>query len=234
MDEGYPNPKELKQIDLKTLEFLYTNSFINKQFSKLASAAQNYLLTINKPKQPTFIFESELNLLIEGKIRRVIIGANVISAEEKKNRYKHDLVSYSLSICARNQYPFRLIRRFHFDYAVPEKKTRQPIPIFHLQYGGKLSTYLLELGVNDRKIDSWLSIPRLNHYPITLALLLDIIFCEFRSEQTHLIAERSEWRKLVKENEELVVKPYYRTLYQFVQSNAYNDKCLVRDYCHGK
>ena len=237
LDAEYPPSVKLKQNELKTLRFLYTQPFVTKLFPELAGAAQTYYFNINTPKKlrsSSFNFEAELNILIERKLRRVIIGANVIDIEKTRNQYEYNLVSYSLSICARSKSPLRLLRKFHFDYTIPDQKTNQPVPIFHLQYGGKLSNYLLTLGLSDKRIHPWLSIPRLNHHPITLALLLDIVFCEFRSEQTHRLVERDEWRKLIKENEELIVKPYYEKLNRFVQSNDYNQNCLIRDYCYGK
>ncbi len=43
--------------------------------------------------------------------------------------------TYSLSI-ANKENPEELIRKFHFDHAHPSIKASQPVPIFHLQYGG--------------------------------------------------------------------------------------------------
>ena len=47
--------------------------------------------------------------------------------------------TYSLSI-AKQEKPEELIRKVHFNHAHPSIKTDQPVPIFHLQYGGSMST----------------------------------------------------------------------------------------------
>ena len=209
LSEEYPPPIVLKRNEIKTFEFLYSNPFLNEQFPMLAYQAglQYFHLKDRRHLNDAPIsFETELDIIIEGQLRRLFIGVNIINRRVGRDQYKYDLVSYYLSICENNTPPSELLRKFHFDYNDPEQETDQPIPVFHTQYGGELSDYLKEKVLDEEKLEPWLSVPRLNHCPLTLALLLDIVFCEFPSEQTTRIAERNEWRCLIKENEELVVR----------------------------
>lgn len=235
LDAEYPPPFKLKKNELKTLKFLYTQTYITKHFPELASAAEIYyynLRDLKKLKKSRFSFEAPLNVYIEGKIHRAYIGVNVLDTEVRRDQYIYNLVSYTLSVCTKGKSMIDLLRKFHFDYSADNDNTKQPQPIFHLQYGGKLSKYLVDQGLNDAALHAWLSVPRLNHHPLTLALLLDIVFCEFQSEDTHCIKEREEWRSLIKENEKLVVEPFYAKMHQFIQSSNYNVNCLIRDFCY--
>ncbi len=234
ISKGYPDPIDLKRNELKTLEFFYKSSFFTRIFPSLSNTARNYRDFFGNDRKKIqgvgFFFEGDLELSVEGKPRRVFIGANLVSRKEKANHWAHVMVSYSLCVCARNKPPFGLLRKFHFDYAC---LAAQPGPIHHLQYGGKLSQHQLSNGLTDRKLHSWLSTPRLGHAPVSLALLLDILFCEFVSVEAKKIAEDPNWRALVRKNEELVLKPYYQNIARFIGSAKYGSDCLIRDYCYG-
>lgn len=233
ISRGYPNPIELKQNERETLKFLSTQPEISKQFPDLASEAYLHytqLIDGKKLQNINIDFNSSLDISIENKIKKLFVGANLRSVREQRNLYGHEMVSYSIAICRGQE----LIRKFHFDYSVPGIVTNQDVPVFHFQYGGKLSPHLQKIKIDDTKIESWLSVPRFNHQPVTLALLLDLIFCEFRTRETEKISEEPKWRALVRKNEELVVTQYYRNIADFIGSDKYNSDCLIRDYCNGK
>ena len=124
------------------------------------------------------------------------------------------------------------MRKFHFDYA-PKKALEDKKPIYHLQYGGKATPMMKELEVEDDQILPWLSSPRIISIPVNLALLLDMVFCEFSSEVTNGITERREWRDFIKYNEELILCPFYGRVNQFLTSEHKFD-FLLRDFYYGK
>ena len=156
--------------------------------------------------------------------RRIVIEAQI--------KHNFSLVSYVLSICENNEPPFHLIRKFHFDYAIPNPK-EDPKPVYHIQYGGELSPQLETLEIDVAEMQPWLSTPRIRFYPFNLALLLDMVFNEFRSDETVSIVERSEWRDFIKTNEEIVLKPFYEGVANFL-NGSHSSNYLLRDFYYGK
>jgi len=236
ISKGYPDPIKLKKYERETLKFLHTQPIISKQFAHLAQQARLLYYELEgakKLRNMNIDFNAILEINVQGEIKRLYVGANLRSVRQNSRSFKHEMVSYSLALCNSHEPPFELIRKFHFDYAVPGHTVKQELPIFHFQYGGRLSAFLKEHQIDDAKIERRLDVPRLNHHPVTLALLLDIVFREFRSVETHKIIEDSDWRALVRQNEELVVKPYYQRIARFIGSAKYGSDCLIRDYCYG-
>lgn len=231
---SYPEPQILKRNELATLNFLLSNVFINKHFHDLASQANIHFYSLQGKSNAGIDFHAKLDLVVERKVRRVYVGAVITSKDGEKHTQEHDLVSYYLAVSDRAEEPKRLLRKYHFDFVGKSTNTKQPQPIFHLQYGGKLPEFLINDGLDDEGLHSWLSTPRLIFYPVTLALLLDIAFCEFVSETTRKLVETSEWRALIKKNEDLVIKPYYEEMRKFLYSSDYNNNCLARDHCYGR
>lgn len=228
----YPDPTKLKKHDRETLKFLHTQPIISKQFALLAQQARVHYYQLSdakKLKNMNIDFNASLEIDVEGRPMQLFVGANLKSVRQKSNSFNHEMVSYSLELCDGD----KLIRRFHFDYAISAHKTNQKVPVFHFQYGGNLSSHLKKHQIKDGLIESWLSAPRLNYHPLTLALLLDIVFHEFRTVETHKISEDTNWRALVRKNEELVVIPYYENIAHFIGSDKYGQNCLIRDYCYG-
>ena len=227
----YPKPLDLKRNERKTLDYLRNQPNVQQDFGELASRARNTYYQISDDKSlklSPIDFNAEMAIEIERRKKKVFVGA-IIKTHKKKNRYEYQLVSYLLAICNGSE----LIRKFHFDYAFEKVGQNQSVPIFHLQYGGKLSPYMKQKGIDDGKIEPWLSSPRLNFPPITLALLLDVVFSEFRTVETNRIVEDPQWRSLVKRNEELVMIPYFSNILRFTNSGLHRQNRLVRDFCHG-
>jgi len=222
-----PNYLLFLKNEKKTLNFLMNSPIINKLYNEIAVSASTSFY--NLPTKDTvlttvnFIFGCHFDLQVEGLVRRMVIEAKV----EKKFISS----SYVLSMCENNESPFSLIRKFHFDYALPD--TTAPKPVYHLQYGGKSTPILTNLEIDTKGLQPWLSDPRICLYPINLALLLDSIFSGFRSNETNQITNSSEWRGLIKENEDFLLKPFYNKFYQFI-NNGHKSDYLIRDYYNGK
>jgi hypothetical protein len=224
----YPDYLDFVKNERKTLQFLASNAFISKTFNALASSAN--LCVYNLPaqdrnlKKSEFVFGCNFNILIEKDVRRIAIEAHI-----EPNFGK---VSYVLSICQNNATPLDpLLRKFHFDYAIPIK-SQVPKPVYHLQFGGEETPQLKELSVDVKILNPWLSSPRICFYPINLALLLDMVFNEFKSNDTVGIVGRSEWRDLIKNNEERILKPFYLGLSSFL-NGKHKSNFLLRDFYYG-
>jgi hypothetical protein len=137
-----------------------------------------------------------------------------------------------LAFCESDENSSKLIRKYHFDYDKSINDMKKPL--YHLQYGGKLSPNMIYCNVTDDNDYSWLSIPRINFTPINLALLIDFIFVEFKSPVTESIIERTEWRQFIKTNEELMLQGYYKCVNQFFSRGNHTANKLFRDFSYGK
>lgn len=224
------HPEYLKfiQHEIKTLNFLATDATINSNFPDLSSNASighqkyNYLKPKNLQKV-TFEFFAHINLKIEKKNCTVVIEA-LLSPN-------YSMSTYSFSIIDSEKK--ELLRKFHFDYAPNEVLSLIKKPLYHIQYCGEASTSFNQLKIDIEPMKPWLSSPRLYHnHPINLALLVDMIFNEFRSDITMKIVEKKEWREFILNNESFLMKSYYENIARFFQNDHKYVK-LFRDYCYG-
>jgi|GEM_PF-1984714 len=243
---NFPSPYNLKSLELKTINALRNNSTINGEntfqqfynalnFSYLKFKDENYLL--NHP----ISFESGFELEINKIFFHFSVGFLIQGSEHKTKRGalvnpNYEFVSYSLSICKIKGNEKIFLRRFHFDYAL--KNIGQPGPVFHFQFPGELSNYIIGLGI-DRKTTSenfacWLSEPRINYFPMTFALLLDIIFNEFPNELTRKIKDDNYWLKILHENESQVIIPYFENCNNFLKPHNHKpSRLFLRNFCYG-
>jgi len=225
----YHLPDYLKFIknERKTLRFLADNPFINKEFNTLAKSANVcfYKMAYSDRliRNNNFVFGCNFDIVIEHDIRKIVIEAKVCPG--------FSIATYVLSICEKNEAPYCLIRKFHFDYAKPNTQT-DPKPVYHIQYGGEQSPELKELEINVEILQPWLSTPRIVSAPINLALLLDRIFFEFRTEETIRLVGRKEWREFIKGNEDEILKPFYESITRFFNSD-HKYSFLFRDFNYG-
>ena len=228
INKGHPKYIKFIKKELKTLEFLCNNSFISNPFVELSRDAYN--LVNNSPNKEKhlaslpFTFQSNFEIEIQGKVKKLIIGANVTP--------NFSIATYLLAICNLEDNDTRLIRKFHFDYAIQSNNDEEPKPIYHLQYGGKESPLLTSLNIKGDHLHPWLSLPRIIYSPINLALFLDMIFCEFRNDTTIKICRREEWREFIKENEDFILCPFYLQFAEFIK-HKHSSEHLVRDYYYG-
>jgi len=226
IEQNYPSFIAFRENEINTLNFLNTRPIL-KQYETLTNTIQtSYLENFSKAKKypnSDFVFHCDFEMDVEGHKHIVIVGANVL--------YGFSICSYFLAVVDKEN--TELIRKFHFDFALPSISTTNKVPTFHLQYGGKMSPQLVELGFNSDKLDHWLSLPRLNFSPINLALLLDMLFCEFRTEETNKIVEDPDWRSLIYINEKFISCNYFENIYRHITSSAYKKETLLRDFCYG-
>lgn len=235
-----PTPKVLFANELKTLEFLRVNSTIATYFPELLKDADNSFFKlkslINNPS--SFGFESHIkNILFLNNIHKIYFGGII----NLKNSKTINDISYYFCLCGHNDDDNYIIRKFHFDYTNPLNNRRSPHPVFHLQYPGELSGYLNSNELKSDHMDSWLSEPRIFFTPMSFALLLNLIFKEFHDPADgnfYKIREDKYWRSIVIENENLFLKPYYESCYNFLDRRYRkidnNDKIFTTDYYYAE
>lgn len=230
INRDHPDFLKFIKNEQKSLKVLFNDPFIAKNLPELAERANTiyyeyYKIKDKNLKTLPFEFSTDFNIVIENEERKVVIETLV------QPDFTH--VSYVLSICQNCEEPLTLIRKFHFDYAIPIHNDIDRKPVYHFQFGGEQSPRLAGLNISVENLQPWLSSPRITHIPINLALLLDMVFFEFRSEITNGIVERKEWRDFIKSNEDFLLAPYYNRVKWFI-TNKHKYDFLIRDYCYGQ
>jgi hypothetical protein len=229
IDHLHPDFSDFAKNELSTLNYLATDAYIAQKFPELSERAStqyyNYYATRNKKgnySQP-FSFGSTIRILIEGQFKTVLIECQVARNFNPTN--------FVLSIVNENEGTSTLIRKFHFDYALPDDN-KDKKPVYHIQYGGTATPGLSALKVNMEPVHPWLSSPRIFYTPMNLCLIFDSLFCEFPSEETNHITEAREWRELVKRNEDHLLRSFYSNLSNFLNHTHSSDR-LIRDFYYG-
>jgi len=224
INDCVPELEELIKFDKTTLSFLRDHCFYYSDLSGLASDASAYYLKLKNCTKTKFQFDSEFLVdLSEHKKGTAHIGANFFLEGSQ-----FEGISYFLAI-RDNEPRARLLRKYHFDYTSPSTKRKQPHPIFHLQYAGELSPRLSALDLDCTHLDSWLEVPRLFYTPMTLALLINMILKEFPNRENEKLIETSEWRHLIRKNEDHFLAPYFEKCHSFI-SNRTNQRLFINDF----
>ncbi len=217
---------DFKKNEVDTLKYINARGFFDADFSELATAIKTtHERYVNFKKNMDFNFFADFNIEMEEKNHRVVLNAAVEG--------EYMFTTYSLGICG-NDDTTELIRRFHFDYLHNNATVNPKSPVSHLQYGGSsggVGYSGIEYGTNN--LENWLSEPRLNCPPMNIALLLDIVFCEFYNEGSYKIIEDSDWRALIKKNEVFALKQYYKFISDHIDSVRHTKEKLARDIFYG-
>lgn len=171
LSEIYPEPQDLIANEVATLNFLRNNQYFCQEHSQFASDAGVVWGQIGY--QRSFQFESYLDLRHSDKPMRLFLGGRVVPKGPKSKAY--DEITYGLVVCRCRARRSSILRKYHFDVALPTARSRQRKFLFHLQYCGTLSPYLCKQGLTAAQIKPLhplLSEPRLFFWPMSLALLL--------------------------------------------------------------
>jgi len=167
-----------------------------------------------------FCFGTYWDIDYSEKQCRIFLGATVNKEISDGNIAN---ASYYMCVVEGTNEPHRILRKFHFDYmtACPDQRERHPR--FHLQYCGRLPPQMKNLGIKDDliipllpKVDG----PRIFFWPMTLGLLMNIAFHEFPCDDTEQIRKRGEWQNLVRENEKMVLVPFYQRCAQLAGNRS--------------
>jgi hypothetical protein len=231
INESFPVPPALFDNEIRTLQFLRDNPFIKKHYPRLCSDAYTYLNrnfnAIKKNRLKSFNFESMIDINIDGRAGAAYVGALIL----KRDNNRYDQYTYYIAIYINQNSSNKFIRKFHFDYT-DNLAGREKHPIFHLQYPGDFSPYLKSLKFAYEDLCDWLSEPRLACTPMSLALILNLTFNEFHNETSIDLIEHSEWRDLVRANENALLRPYYRNCHNFI-ANRPATELFTNDFCYG-
>jgi len=231
----FPPPDKFIKNELKTLDFLATNlpHYLNDKFGQLARDAHNASQVLRN--RNSFNFESFVDCALpKSKYKNLTIhfGGN-ISVEDKA----YEKATYSLSVSQSCDEMYPMLRRFHFDYITHATRVGRKHPQFHMQYSGKLSEGLKSSGFDEAKLVYMMpefDLPRISSVPMTLALLTNLIAKEFFYWDIEVVKffSRSEWKKLVKQNEDLVLTPFYQRISDFIGStdNKEKSELLTTDF----
>lgn len=228
IDKDFAKFDKLINNEINTLQFIKNNTRVWEYFNKLATDANAiYFMYKDKRNSRSFEFESSIEALVGGVCRDVHFGVKI----DKTNEF----ISYYLAIFEKDAQKRLCLRKFHFDYASKKVARRRPHPVFHLQYCGKLSPSLRNKFSDEhiKHMNPNLSEPRIPHMPTSLALLLNHILIEFSDDKIIKIIEDSKWRKHIKENEKMILYPYYKQCNWFINLPD-NKKLLTTDYFYGQ
>ena len=166
--------------------------------------------TLRNFKIPLLKFESFIDINTQEQKRRIYFGGKI----SLKNKQEFENITYYLAICEETK-TSKILRKFHFDYDEGNHpKSRSDKPIFHLQYGGKISTRMKNDGFDENHcnhMDTNIEFPRIIFIPMCLIFLIYIIFKEFDQETAELLfSQDSSWHKQLKASEKLLLQPFYK------------------------
>lgn len=125
-----------------------------------------------------------------------------------------------------------IIRKFHFDSVFSAVKT--PHPYVHLQYGGRLSELMNSDQLKPDRYNPKLDRPRLPFYPMTLGMLLNLLFMEDENRAYDAILKGTEWRNIMHAYEKIILGPCFNKLYSFISDHSKNRAPLMIEgyYAH--
>ncbi len=229
VNRRYHTPRALVENEMETLYLVATIRPIQEEFQSLYSQAYEYYQSLRgaiRISLPSFSFDSFIHIIFQDKLIEIKFGVKI---KLKNNEY--DQVTYYLAICDPDTK--KIISYFHFDYAMPGSVKRNPKPIYHLQFADNLPPALTNEGYS--LYSPLVDYPRILSLPISLALLLNLIFMEFYTEETKKIISQPEWNRLIRTNEELILSSYYRCCNEeLADIQRHPDLCFInnRYYCH--
>ena len=207
MENLLPSFKEFVALENKTLKFLHNNLSKWRTFAHLSGLVQ---------QRWSCSFQSKFQFLIHWDVNyinmdcRLILGADIW---KQKNGATISNASYCIFVVEGTNKPKKILRKFHFDYVTARLDQREPHPRFHLQYCGGLPPAAKTLGItNDlmTPLYPYVEGPRIFFSPMTLGLLMNMAFYEFPCDDTEKSRKSGEWQNLVRENEKLVLMPFYK------------------------
>lgn len=235
VNKGFPLPKELIRNEIATLDFFRDDKILWQYYTQFATKANDLYAKI-KISHNFFDFESYLEIPLHRRVGKAYVGGLIVPSTNGKT---YENVTYSLAICEKKSTGDVLLKKIHFDYTDPTQCSSQPHPVFHFQHPGELTPLLAKDGLKNGHLASWLSEPRLPFCPMSLAFLVNYIFMEFRSEHSEKFIQRGEWRRVIRKNEELLLEPYYRNCFRFVEKRRKKvirgvERLLTSDFYYGK
>ena len=207
----FPDAKSLMALEKETLKCIVHSSILQKIIPNTVKEASVLL-----SRFPTDQYNWHISLqapYTRSKQRNVYciyIGVNI----QTTRTGEYEMVSYSVVICDELTPNKKIVRKFHFDYE-PRLNPKEPKPILHIQYCGKMASYLSQYDYKNDHIAAFypeLEKPRIPAQPVCLGILLDWIFHEFweKSDFQNMTKDNA-WRKHIQQIEVELLHPYFKT-----------------------
>jgi hypothetical protein len=215
MDTSIKDFKVFFNKELKTLDYLKTKKNNSLEQKLSYSACQSYNdVQIMKCLNIYFewdFYSDELN-------EKFILS---VAGSVTQNKKVINNISYCISILKSNDSTsLDVIRKFHFDYTHPDNERRNDHPIFHFQYCGKPLPHWSGRDVQINGLFPSLSEPRIIYKPMSLALVLHLVFKEFPDRNNEKIVKDPRWIGLIRENQEFLWKPYWLKCIENINKNV--------------
>ena len=202
MDTILPKYSEFVEIEQRTLIHIRNELAKRKTFARAAGDVSKTLASGDKQN---FNFCTSWYVEYMNTNCRIFLGALITKHHSKD---KISWMTHYLCIAENTYTKWRILRKFHFDYVTEDKMH----PYFHLQYGGELPPAMKVDGIEDKHLEPLLPKvrqPRIFFTPVTIALLMNMLFYEFQSDDTDIVREGLAWQRIIRENERKVLVRYY-------------------------
>lgn len=215
------------RCEATTLAFVKQHLYFHSEHSRFAVDAGRHYDTIQR-NLPGLKFISHLDVGHERGSLMVVVAGLI----ERNGRNKFTNVSYFVAVCKKTSKNKAVVmRKFHFDICGEAGgRRRQEAPVSHLQSPGSFHEYFTSLGCAEsqfRQGYDWLSEPRIMFWPMSLALLIDLILHEFPNRESIVFRRDPIWRKLVRDNEALLLKPFHQLCFETIADRHNHQQTLA-------
>jgi hypothetical protein len=249
--EFYPLPHDLIQNERKALDYLVSDPYIAAEHSVFLNHASQYRMQFSEGRLG-FRFFSYLDVCHQqmavaratramGWKRPPNIRLIVAATIEQPTATTYGNISYALVVCrirsralSSTNPKLSILRKFHFDIvANVSASRRQQHPISHLQYCGDMIPLMRSIGLRDEQLQTLhetLSEPRIFFWPMSLALLIDMALHEFPNIESAKFRAKSEWRRLIRNSEVLVLRPFYQKCVDVITTGEDRDRILADEF----
>jgi len=246
LSDFYPTPRDLIKSELSVLAYLRANPYIKEKHPQVALDAATYYPR-NEASRSSFEFNSFFDILHPPMNRNQAAGLGkgkskpnarlTVSTRIELNKQVFTNVTYCLSVCRiQSTVPsarLTILRKFHFDVTVgggAAQRRLQQHPRCHLQYCGEMVPYMSKIGCRETQLNEmqpWLSEPRIFFWPMSLALLIDMALHEFPDQDSAKFRADSYWRGLVRQQETLVLRPFYEKCVEIIKDTRRQNRTLA-------
>lgn len=233
MTNLFPEGGELIDLEIETLK-----KILNCAAFRCADLT-SFLTSVNTsygnrgPRSSRFSFHGHFCIADDHDVRRVDIGARVILSSGGA----YEEVSYFFAISGFEGNDKHILRKIHFDFEpLANRHQDEAKPSLHFQIAGTLPPPMELCGYTDahlKHLAPFYEKPRIPALPFSLAILLNIIFHEFRGNDfIRKILDDSTWRGVVNAAERAVLLPYMKECYEFIVKSD-RDELFVSHLLYG-
>ncbi len=190
----------LKEHQVITEKGFY--SLMNVQ-QQLRTFKDNYSWQISIERDTPVEFEIVDNIYKESDPVSIELSSECIEIDFERN---FPFVSLDICVVIKNldEEP---ISRWHFDLANEQgNNVMQPGPLVHVQYGGHNPGF--------RHLDHPLKLPRLNHPPMDIVLLCEVVVSNFFPSKWDLIREMPAWCDAISTCQRICYSDYFKKIIQ--------------------